>query len=215
MRNKKGVLFICCGLLLIAAALSLTVYNLYDSFRAGDSARQAMHQLENLMPSKEKSEREETNSSKNPDLLVETEIPDYVLHPDMEMPVERIDGVDYIGILRIPALELELPVISQWSYPSLKMAPCRYSGSAYQNNLVIAAHNYTSHFGKLKNLSEGDMITFTDIDGNVFTYTVTECEILNPTDVEKMKSGDWDLTLFTCTIGGKTRVTIRCAQELG
>ena len=24
-----------------------------------------------------------------------------------------------------------------------------------------------------------------------------------------MEAGDWDLTLFTCTIGGQTRVTIR------
>jgi sortase A len=37
-------------------------------------------------------------------------------------------------------------------------------------------------------------------------------EILRPTAVEEMISGDWDLTLFTCTIGGATRVTIRCEK---
>lgn len=45
-------------------------------------------------------------------------LPDYMLCPDMEMPVKTIEGVDYIGILTIPALELELPVISEWSYPT-------------------------------------------------------------------------------------------------
>ena len=45
--------------------------------------------------------------------------------------------------------------------------------------------------------------------GNVFIYKMVERETLNPTDIEEMKDGDWDLTLFTCTVGGKTRVTIR------
>ena len=37
-----------------------------------------------------------------------------------------------------------------------------------------------------------------------------ETEVLAPTDIEGMESGDWDLTMFTCTIGGKSRVTVRC-----
>ena len=131
----------------------------------------------------------------------------------MEMPVETINGIDFIGVLRIPALELELPVISEWNYPNLKTAPCRYSGSAYLNNLIICGHNYTSHFGTLKNLWEGDIATFTDMDGNVFTYKMVERETLNPTDIEGMESGNWDLTLFTCTVGGQSRVTIRFELE--
>ena len=133
--------------------------------------------------------------------------------PEMEMPVETIDGVDYVGVLRIPTLALELPVISQWSYPLLKIAPCRYSGSAYQNNLVLCAHNYASHFGNLKNLHIGDAVTFTDMDGNLFTYQVAELETLPPQATEEMENGDWDLSLFTCTVGGQSRVTVRCTAE--
>ena len=181
---------ITIGLLLIAAALFLVSYNLYDELRAEQSARQAVTQLD---------ER--------------TVIPDYVLSPNMEMPVETINGIDFIGVLRIPALELELPIISEWNYPNLKTAPCRYSGSAYLNNLIICGHNYTSHFGTLKNLWEGDIATFTDIDGNVFIYKMVERETLNPTDIEGMESGNWDLTLFTCTVGGQSRVTIRFELE--
>ena len=107
------------------------------------------------------------------------------------------------------ALELELPVISQWDYPALKIAPCRYSGSLYQDNLIICAHNYASHFGKLKELQPGDIVLFTDMDEHVVTFQMVERETLNPMDVEGMETGDWDLTLFTCTIGGQTRVTIR------
>ena len=208
--KHKGRFLILTGLLLVAAALFLAAYNLYDEARAKRSATEIMASLEADIPgvlSPEPFEiTEETNTAA---LLEEVEIPDYLLNPDMEMPVENIDGIDYIGVLRIPTLELELPIISEWSYQKLKTAPCRYSGSAYQDDLIIAAHNYNSHFGNLKNLREGDTATFTDMDGNVFTYEMVELEILQPTDIEGMESGEWDLTLFTCTIGGSSRVTAR------
>lgn len=209
MKNK-GKFLIITGLLLIAAALFLTVYNLYDEVRARRSVMEIMACIEADIPANPSTEPleipEEANTTAS---LEEVEVPDYLLNPDMEMPTENINGIDYIGILRIPALELELPVISEWSYPRLKIAPCRYIGSAYQDDLIIAAHNYNSHFGNLKNLREGDTATLTDMDGNVFTYEMAELEILQPTDIEGMDSGEWDLTLFTCTIGGSSRVTAR------
>lgn len=209
MKNK-GKFLIITGLLLIAAALFLTVYNLYDEVRARRSVMETMACIEADIPANPSTEPleipEEANTTAS---LEEVEVPDYLLNPDMEMPTENINGIDYIGILRIPALELELPVISEWSYPRLKIAPCRYTGSAYQDDLIIAAHNYNSHFGNLKNLREGDTATLTDMDGNVFTYEMAELEILQPTDIEGMDSGEWDLTLFTCTIGGSSRVTAR------
>ena len=76
--------------------------------------------------------------------------PLYELYPNMEMPVLQADGKSYIGVLDIPALGLSLPVMSQWSYPNLKLAPCRYTGSAYSGNLILAGHNYPSHFGGLQ-----------------------------------------------------------------
>lgn len=209
MKNK-GKFLIITGLLLIAAALFLTVYNLYDEVRARRSVMEIMACIEADIPANPSTEPleipEEANTTAS---LEEVEVPDYLLNPDMEMPTENINGIDYIGILRIPALELELPVTSEWSYPRLKIAPCRYTGSAYQDDLIIAAHNYNSHFGNLKNLREGDTATLTDMDGNVFTYEMAELEILQPTDIEGMDSGEWDLTLFTCTIGGSSRVTAR------
>ena len=211
MKNK-GKFLIITGLLLIAAAFFLTVYNLYDEVRARRSAMEIMACLETddsaaipTEPSAQLDAAEEGQVA----TMEEAEIPDYLLNPDMEMPVETINGLDCIGILRITALELELPVISEWSYPNLKTAPCRYTGSAYQDDLIIAAHNYNSYFGNLKNLREGDTATLTDMDGNVFAYEMAELEILQPTDIEGMDSGEWDMTLFTCTISGSSRVTAR------
>lgn len=190
MKANRGTVWINAGLLLIAAALFLSVYNEWESHEARDSARQVIAQLCDALP---------------------TEAGEPTTLPDVrrEMPVKTINGRDYIGVLSIPSLELELPVISQWDYPALKVAPCRYSGSLYQDNLIICAHNYASHFGKLKELQPGDIVLFTDMDEHVVTFQMVERETLNPMDAEGMEAGDWDLTLFTCTIDGQTRVTIR------
>ena len=131
----------------------------------------------------------------------------------MEMPVVEVNGQKCIGTIEIPLLDLKLPVISEWSYAKLKKAPCRYSGSAYQNNLIIAGHNYRTHFSGIKRLDPGDEVIFTDADGNVFSYEVDTIETVGGTDIEKMESGDWDLTLFTCTTGGKARAAVRCKEK--
>ena len=107
---------------------------------------------------------------------------------------------------------MSLPIISEWSYDALQTAPCRYSGSAYLDNLVIAGHNYRSHFASLPQLQPGDTVTFTDMDGNVFSYAVSSLETLSSYAISDMTSGDWDLTLFTCTVGGQSRLAIRCDQ---
>lgn len=143
-------------------------------------------------------------------IVAEEPVFNYKIFPEIEMPVENIEEDLYIGILEIPSLQLSLPVMSDWSYPNLKKAPCRYAGSAYTNDLIVSAHNYQCHFGSLKSLIPGDRITFTDTQGNCFLYEVTEIEILEPTAIEQMQNGSWDLTLFTCTYGGQKRVTVRC-----
>ncbi|MBR3796444.1 MAG: sortase [Clostridia bacterium] len=143
----------------------------------------------------------------------ELEIPDYILNPNMEMPVSSYDGQDYIGILEIPAIDLKMPVISEWRYSSLKIAPCRYTGSAYTRDMVICGHNYATHFGYLNRLYTGATVVFTDIDGNRFQYVVEAKETLDAYDIEGMVDSGWDLSLFTCTPGGKYRLTIRCTQR--
>ena len=194
------------GVLLIVASLFLTCYNIWEERRAETSAAVALGQILPEMPPVE-------TPAALPEDMQEAVVPDYLLNPEMEMPTMEIDGQAYIGVLSIPALDLELPVIGEWSYPRLKIAPCRFEGSAYLDNLIIAAHNYRSHFGGLKNLLPGDEVAFTDVDGNVFRYTVAELETLGGNDLEELESGDWDLTLFTCTLGGKSRVTVRCVEE--
>lgn len=198
---KRGAFWIHLGLLLIAAALFLSAYNEMESHEARNSAQQVIAQMCQTLPTETAAETEAPA------------IPEYLLDADREMPVQTINGRDYTGVLTIPSLELELPVLSQWDYPALKVAPCRYSGSLYQDNLIICAHNYASHFGKLKNLRVGDTAIFTDMDENVVSFQLAAQETIQPEDLEAMEAGDWDLTLFTCTVGGQSRVTVRFVRE--
>lgn len=200
MKNKKSSFLIIIGLLLLFVAFGWTSYNTVDNIRAKKTAESAADELLKDIETKN------IEASKSKD---ET-IPDHILNPDMKMPVKIIDGREYIGVLRIPALSLKLPVLSDWSYEKLTVSPCRYVGSVYKNNMIIAAHNYWSHFANLRALQPGDRVSFTDVKSNRFNYEVIDTEILTPDQVKEMKSGDWDLTLFTCTFGGEYRITVRC-----
>lgn len=206
--SKRGKLCTALGLLLLLAALGLTACNLWLDARASMSVDVVLERLTPTLSSRQ-SELPPLSSG---EALEEAFVPDYVLNPEMAMPEETIDGRNYIGVLDIPALELSLPIISEWSYDALQTAPCRYSGSAYLDNLVIAGHNYRSHFASLPQLQPGDTVTFTDMDGNVFSYAVSSLETLSSYAISDMTSGDWDLTLFTCTVGGQSRLAIRCDQ---
>ncbi len=124
----------------------------------------------------------------------------------MDMPSAEINGVDYIGIISMPSIKLELPVIKNLTTAHLKLAPCRYYGTSYSGNLVIAGHNCLTHFGPISRLKQGDEVVFTDVDGNVFEYAVIDKEILAGDEVEEMISDEYDLTLFTCTLDGGSRI---------
>jgi len=180
------------GLLLLSAALVLTGYNVWDESRAERAVAAVADQLPQEISQEE------------------TESPLYEHYPEMEMPTVEIDGHRYIGRVMIPTLGLDLPVLGEWSNVNGRIAPCRYKGSAYTNDLIIAGHNYRSHFGALKQVGVGEEVLFTDVDGNAFHYTVAAMEVLDGTAVEEMEAGEWDLSLFTCTYGGQTRLTLRC-----
>ncbi len=196
MHRKAGVACMVIGIVLLIAAMGLLAYNRWDNRRAG----QAVADIQDALQTAEEE-----------DLTFDNDISE-----DGGMDTLELDGYEYIGTLSIPNFGLELPVMAEWSYPGLKVAPGRYTGSVQTDDMVICGHNYERHFGNLKNLEAGDTIAFTDVNGNVYEYQVKEVMILQPADVEEMaerSAGEWELTLFTCTIGGQARVTVRCSRS--
>lgn len=183
------------GLVLLACAAALTFVNIRRQNEAGEEAIFLIRSISDSVQSGE-----------------EMLVPETVGEPaeTRPMPSCDIDGNLYVGILQIPKLGLELPVMNDWSETKLQLAPCRYTGSVYTEDMVICAHNYSTHFGRLPELSVGDEILFFGADGQLHTYVVSAFETLAPTDVEYMTDGEWPLTLFTCTWGGRSRITVRC-----
>ena len=155
--GKKGTFFITIGLLLLAAALLLTVYNVWDSHRAGVAAQETVQSLKTMLPSPgetapeptEETSAQETTAPTEEAAPLEQTLPPAPL-PEGEMPTVELNGYDYIGVLEVASLELSLPVMDQWDYERLKISPCRFAGNVYEDNLVICGHNYSQHFQPLK-----------------------------------------------------------------
>ena len=190
MPKKSGVILISLGAVLILAALLLFLYNRGEDRRAGQEAESLLEDVRSTMAA---------NADPEP----------------QEEPAEEIT-YDYAGVIAIPDLSLELPVIDQWNYARLKVAPCRQSGAAADGDLVIAAHNYKSHFGYLDRLEPGASVIFTDMEGTVYRYAVEEVRRLKPEDAEDVSSvfsSEYPLVLYTCTPGGKARVAVFCQWD--
>lgn len=197
------------GAVLLVAALSLFLCNQHEAQQAEQAADALMPLLVEQIRENAATESESTQPSTLPQVL-----PDAVIDAtNVEMTEVVIEGHPYIGYLSIPKLDLDLPVMSQRDYARLKIAPCRYTGSVMGEDLVIMAHNYSRHFGRLSDLSEGDSVYFMDMTGHHTAYHVVGLDILPPNAVAEMTSGEFDLTLFTCTFGGANRVTVYCDKE--
>lgn len=203
MRKRAGFFCMLTGLVMVVVALCMVWGNYRD-------AAEAKIQAENLMMDL-RLELAQSIQPKETVPVLQDNTPDVLLQPeDLQMTECVVDGYPCIGYISVPVLGLELPVLSQWSYPYLKVSPCRYAGSLKGGNLVIMAHNYNSHFGQLSTLSEKDTVIFTDMDGISWQFQVAAIDVLSPEAVEEMTAGEYALTLFTCVPGGTHRVTIRC-----
>lgn len=187
MTKKVGVVVMIFGTVLITAAALLLLYNYYEDQKAGEAAQALVPQIKQAI--NEDDIGNETNIGKT---------------------AFEIDGYDYIGYLSIPTLNLELPVMSEWDYSRLRIAPCRQYGSLWTNDLVIAGHNYSHHFGSLSALGLGDAVAFTDMNGDTVDYSVKDVKTLQPTDADWVEHSGFDLILYTCTYSGKTRIVVCC-----
>ncbi|MDO4804327.1 MAG: sortase, partial [Lachnospiraceae bacterium] len=219
-KKRKGGKLILIGVLAIASALGLVLFNLWDSNRAAKASNEIVAQLDAVIPEErhlpsgpvieEAPTREEEEQQKKE----KEKVP--------PMPTIEVDGYFYIGELDIPDLGLHLPVMAEWDLDRLKVSPCHYSGSYYTDDLVILAHNYLRHFSLIKWIDIGAKIYFTNVEGVVYEYEVSNRTTLEPQQVTEMIANqnnsndedaeDWDLTLFTCNTGGATRCAVRCIR---
>lgn len=201
MRKGLGIICILLGLICLLIAVGFVFYNRWEA-KSGEADSQTL--LESVQVNIR--ETAAVQPAYPSDSLPEA-IPGATHREMLTVPAGEHES---IGILSIPVLELELPVLTDWNYTKLKKAPCHYYGSCYEPDFVIAAHNYKSHFGRLSQLQAGDLVLFTDVTGEVHSYEVVLLETLSSTATEEMITSGFDLSLYTCTPGGGNRVTVRC-----
>jgi sortase A len=67
----------------------------------------------------------------------------------------------------------------------------------------------------LSQLQPGDVVVFTDVDGADRYYEVVLLETLPQEATLEMITSGFDLSLYTCTPGGASRVTVRCSRIPG
>lgn len=217
MKHKLGIVCILLGAALIGSALLLFGYHRAEDAHAGTASQEAVSEIQKQIEQAQTvaMETQVTNQEDNINHSPEPSM-DEILESDDEPyttgPVTMVGDYEYIGVLDLPALNLSLPIMSDWDYERLKMAPCRQFGSAATDDLVIAGHNYINHFGSLGMLKAGDSVTFTGTDGAVNTYVVSETATISPTETEKVTESGYPLVLYTCTYGRQSRIVIYCSR---
>ena len=201
MHKWIGVICVFLGVVCILSSVGFVVYNRWEDQNAEGIAKDLLEDVQSIMDEKQPEQPLPADT---------VNLPDDPEKMPTEMATVKVDGYDCIGVLSVPVLDLELPVLTDWSYAKLKKAPCHYYGTYYEKDFVIAAHNYQSHFGKLSELQPKDLILFTDVSGTVYCYEVVLLETLPGNATEEMITSGFDLSLYTCTPGGASRVTVRC-----
>ena len=188
MRKWIGAVCVLLGVACLLGSVGLVMYNRWESESVAKITETLLTEVQSVMGE----QQTEPNASHE------------------KISTVKVDQYECVGILSIPVLELELPVLTDWSYAKLKKAPCLYYGFYDEKDFVIAAHNYKAHFGRLSELQAGDMVVFTDVSGTAHCYEVVLLETLPKTATKEMITSGFDLSLYTCTLGGGSRVTVRC-----
>lgn len=227
MIKSKGSIWIIFGTMLLLVALFIILYNFHEDFNGSETSNSVVEQIKSQLPPIQyevQSPNDDFTTMDTPSMEDEiigqyqegTITENQEVTPVEETPSLYVDGDYYLGIITIPSLNLELPILRNLTSKNLKKAPCQYMGSISTGDLIVAGHNYRSHFGRLQELNSGDTIFLTDMNGIVHTYEVVQSEIVNGKDIQAMQSGAdfWDLTLFTCTLSGQSRVTIRAISTI-
>ena len=211
-RKASGNLWISFGLILILIGGILCASNIYEGIEVNQLDQEILSEILNEIDDRKDSEESSKTSGENDDSMEDVFNPE--AYPEMEMPVIMVRGRYYIGYISFPSLGINLPVQKNWSEEAFDISPCRYAGSLFTDDMVIAGHNFYSQLYQLKNCKAGQEVVFTDVEGKEYYFEVTSMEILAPTETEYMITKDgWDLTVFTCTYGAGSRRTIRCIKK--
>lgn len=140
-----------------------------------------------------------------------------------EEAVQTIDaelkGYKIVGIIKIPKIDLEYPILEKTTVESLNVSITKFWGNEINEigNVTLAGHNNFSGvmFGRIKKLVIGDIIELTDTQNVTLQYEVFETKIIDPNDIScilPIEEGRREITLITCENGKANRFIVKAKE---
>ena len=173
--------------LLVVAAVAVFVWQ-WSIYNAQQKAERYVHTIRSLIPEPQWAVPEERR--------------------DNSMSVLSVDGTGFVGILEIPKFDSALPVGANWG--EVSKYPCCLSGSIYDRTIQIGGTTQNGQYDFYREISVGDMVYFTDMEGNRFSYAVTDIRYENHADQATLQKEESALTLFIKNIYAFEYVIIYC-----
>ena len=187
MKKRKFPLLLILGGCLILVSLSLVLTMYIRGQQGGQNCQNVLSKLETILPE------------------AAADLPG-----QGQMPALEIDGADYVAVLEVPAFGITLPVADRWNSSKLYLSPSRFSGSAYENTLVIGGADAAQQFAFCDKIGQNATVTVTDMTGNRFSYTVSGVDRAKQADAQWLAEADSDLTLFCHDVFSMEYIAVRC-----
>lgn len=184
--SNRICLFVGICLLVVAAAVLLTWQ--WGIRASQQKAASYMHTIRALIPAPQGAALEERRNN--------------------TMSVLSVDGTNFVGILEMPKHSSSLPVCSDWG--NITKYPCRLSGSVYDRTMQIGGTTQKGQYDFYREISVGDSVFFTDMEGNRFSYQVTAIRYEKHADQTALRQEDAALTLFIKNVHAFEYIVIFC-----
>ena len=227
LRRKKKMYKIqfFLSVLLVCLLFSYYIYADYDRNKSEEVSKeilQGIQKTENVEPKVD-------NTIKEYDGIIvvaiddePTNTPQVQVQQTLSQEYVAEDGTVYNvdATLNIPSLDINYPVLSDWSEELLKISLNKYWGPEPNEvgNYCIVGHNYRSGkmFGQLPAISNGDIIELTDTKyGRTVKYEVYDRYQIDPTDTactSQLTGGKKEITLITCKEYGTQRLVVKAKE---
>ena len=132
----------------------------------------------------------------------------------------KYKGQKVIGLIEIPAIDLEYPILEKTTKLAMATSISRYYGGEINEygNVSLAGHNNYSGtmFGKNKKLKLNDSILLTDLSGRTIEYEIYDIFVTDPNDTKILETNDEtkrEVTLITCKNGRSERLIIKAREK--
>lgn len=138
-------------------------------------------------------------------------------HEETTEPI-KFGNNSVIGIINIPKIELEYPILDTTTKENMRTSITRFSGGNVNEigNLALAGHNNHdgTMFGRNDELVAGDKIYLTDLQKNTVEYEIKSIFVTDPNDVSILETKEEirEVTLITCENGNKARLIIKAEE---